>query len=131
MKTIRASLYDKPVHVGISSRAESELARRGTPLLVEMELYFSCLIGKTVRFDDATHGDHFEQAAPNLQIGFHAVQTHSCSIASLTAPKPGRDAFPIRRPERFVPKWLQIDFRDGRWTGMFGLTDEEHKTHAA
>jgi hypothetical protein len=131
MKTIHATLYDKPVHIGISARAEAELNKRVSPLRVEMELYFSCLIGKAVRFDEATHGDHFEDAAPKLQIGFHAVQTHACSIKNLTTPKPGRDAFPIVRPERFVPKWLEIDFRDGHWSGTFGLVVEENKKHAA
>lgn len=125
MKTIHATLYAKPVHVGMTSRAEAALNNRGTPLRVEMELYFSCLIGKTVRFDEATHGQHFEEAAAKLQIGFHAVQTHACSIANLTTPKPDRDVFPIVRPERFVPKWLEIDFRNGRWEGRFGLVTEE------
>lgn len=131
MKTIHATLYDKPVHIGITSRAEKELDKRGTPLRVEMELYFSCLIGKTVRFDEATHGEHFEEAAPNLLIGFHAVQTHACSIANLTTPKPGRDAFPIVRPERFVPKCLEIDFRNARWESTFVLVAEENKQYAA
>jgi hypothetical protein len=131
MKNIQAMLYGKPIQIGISSRADAELARRGAPLRVEMELYFSCLIGKTVRFDDATHGRHFEEAAPHLQIGFHAVQTQACSLDSLTTVKAPRVAFPIVRPERFVPKWLEVDFRNGQWSGIFGLVIEEGRRHAA
>ena len=131
MKNIQARLYGKPVMIGISSRADSELARRGSPLRVEMELYFSCLIGKTVRFDDATHGGHFEEATAHLQIGFHAVQTQACSLDSLTTVRAPREAFPIVRPERFVPKWLEIDYRNGKWSGTFGLVNEEGKRHAA
>ena len=118
------TLYGKPVRIRLSPRADAELARRTSLLRVEMELYFSCLIGKTVRFEDETHGTHFEAAAPKLAIGFHAVQTQSCHIDSLTTVRALREAFPIVRPERFVPKWLSIDFRNGQWSGTFGLVNE-------
>ena len=129
MKYIQATLYGKPILIRVSSRAGTQLAGRGSPLRVEMELYFSCLIGKTVRFDEATHGAHFEAATGQLEIGFHAVQTQACSLASLTTVKAPRVAFPIVRPERFVPKWLEIDYRRGQWSGIFGLVNEQGKRH--
>lgn len=122
---LTAMLHGKPVHLRISPRAQAALASRGTPLRAEMELYFSCLIAKAVRFDGAARGNHFEPAAPGLEIGFNAVQTQGCSIASLSGPRPPREGFPIVRPERFVPKWLALDFRDGEWSGSFGLVEAQ------
>lgn len=120
---ITGILYDKPVRISITARADAELARRASPLRVEMELYFSCLIAKAVRFGEDAHGSHFEEVLPNLAIGFHAVQTQACHIDTLTTPRPPRTAFPITQPERFVPKWLNIDFKHGRWSGSFGLSN--------
>ena len=34
---------------------------------------------------------------------------------------PELEAFPIQRPEAFLPKWLAVDFRHGDWSGEFGF----------
>lgn len=114
-------LHGKRVSVEWSDAAEAALARRSAPLLAEMELYFSCLIRKAVRFGDEARGAAFVAAAPNLRVGFRPVQTRNCSISELP---PGEaaplDDLPVVLPGPFVPKWLRIDFRHGRWHGEFG-----------
>lgn len=123
------NLLDKPVRIDTTARAAREIAQRTRPLRVEMELYFSCMIGKTLRFDEATQGSDFVPAGPNLEIGFRAVQTQACHVTT-DVPKPGRVGFPIKDAKRFVPKWLALDFRDGRWEGEFGFCAEDAETLA-
>lgn len=119
-----ATLLNRPVQIEASARATAELARRSKPLRVEMELYFSCLIGKTLRFDEQIQGNEFAPAGPNLEVGFRAVQTQACHVTH-DMDKPGRTSFPIVAANRFVPKWLSIDFRDGRWVGDFGFCADD------
>ena len=114
-------LLGRPLDVATTASADAALRAQATPLRVEMELYFSCLIGKTLRFGDATHGELFSDIAPNLQVGFRAVQTQGCRVDDLSGPRPARESFPIVAAERFIPKWLAIDFRDGVWQGAFGF----------
>lgn len=45
----------RTVAIELSRAAIKALAQRSTPLLAEMELYFSCLIRKVVRFHE--HSD--------------------------------------------------------------------------
>lgn len=44
------TLAEKPVAMRLSGGAQRALAARATPLLADMELLFSCLIRKRVRF---------------------------------------------------------------------------------
>ena len=114
-----AQLFGRPLRVAWSDAAERALARRDKPLRVEMELYFSCLIRKRVRFDEAAAGHRWCAIDSRLEVGFRPVMTRACAASGLDGPPP-LDDFPIVKPEAFVPRWLRIDYRDGTWQGEFG-----------
>jgi hypothetical protein len=110
----------RPLTLELSRSAEAELQRRSSPLLVEMELYFSCLIRKQLRFYEH-HSSLGEAVHPQLSLRFHPVMTRHCTLdTSANANKPELTDFPIEAGERFVPRWLRLDFRNGRWQGEFG-----------
>jgi hypothetical protein len=46
MSEQKIEMMGKEIKFEISTKAERELASRVTPLFVEMELYFSCLLRK-------------------------------------------------------------------------------------
>ncbi len=97
------------------------LAERGTPLVVEMELYFSCLIRKRVRFLSAPHPDAFGATADDrLTVCFRPVMTRTCALSDVEG-QPELEAFPIQRPEVFLPKWLALDIHRGAWSGEFSF----------
>ena len=110
------TLADKPLEIRLSRAAELALAQRTTPLLAEMELLFSCLIRKKVRFYEQGTGT---PASKELSISFRPVMPRQCSISSLDGP-PSSDDFPIKNVHPYVPHWLSIDFRKGQWLGEFG-----------
>jgi hypothetical protein len=84
-----------------------------------LELYFSCLIRKKVRFyQDAGTGE-FIRATDKLSIGFRPVMTQQCSVHDTGGAPPLTD-FEIKNPAYFIPHWLRIDFRKGEWRGEFG-----------
>jgi hypothetical protein len=112
----------KQVSVEISRAAGRELARRSMPLMVEMELYFSCLIRKKVRFYDDAAGGEFISATDRLCVGFRPVMTQKCSVHDVDGAPPLTD-FEIKNPANFIPHWLRIDYRKGEWTGEFGYCE--------
>jgi hypothetical protein len=113
-------ILGKPVLVEWSSSADKKMQDLAEPLLVEMELYFSCLIRKAVRFGGDAQAANFTTAAPHLKIGFRPVMTKVCKVSDFEGAPPLED-FPIVKPEAFVPKRLTIDYRGGKWMGEFFL----------
>lgn len=117
MDTI-VKLEGKAVHITTSRAADKALAERETGLLAEMELYYSCLIRKKVRFYDAGTRENETCAADNLNVRFRPVMTANCPI-DFDGEVPVQD-FPIKNPAICIPRWLRIDFRRGKWIGEFG-----------
>ncbi|GAO36634.1 hypothetical protein SCT_2043 [Sulfuricella sp. T08] len=117
-------IFNKTVRVEWSDAAESAMASRMGPLTVEMELYFSCLIRKKVRFGNQAHSREFLPVNQHLAVAFRPVMTKSCKIDRDNAEAPLSD-FEIKNPAAFVPHWLKIDFRHGKWEGDFGFSGRE------
>lgn len=118
----------KPIDVELSDAAAAALAQRDAPLLAEMELLFSCLIRKKVRFLDAAPEDSI-RVTDRLALRFHPVMTQQCRVTSLGDDKPPLTDFPITNPQAFVPHWLRIDYRAGQWLGEFGYHREAAVRH--
>ena len=117
-------MMGKTIQVEISNNAKKQLRERTTPLFVEMELYFSCLLRKEIRIYETLRGQIDEafaaQLSDSLHISFRPVMTKSCSVSSCEGKKPPLSDFPIKKPQSYVPKWLKLDFKKGEWCGDFG-----------
>jgi hypothetical protein len=111
-------ILGKKILVEWSASADRKLQELAEPLLVEMELYFSCLIRKAVRFGRDAQAGEFATAGPQLKVGFRPVMTKACNVNDFEVEPPVED-FPIVKPAAFVPKRLTIDFRNGNWVGDF------------
>lgn len=117
-------LQGKPVEVTLTENARNALSRRTKPLAVEMELYFSCLIRKQVRFFDASNG--YENKTPletrlndRMRIRFRPVMTESCG-KDYEGNEPPLTDFPITNSKAYIPHWLTIDYQNNEWVGEFG-----------
>lgn len=111
-------LHGKAVDITLTPRAETALSDRASPLLAEMELYFSCLIRKVVRFHDETTEDSVA-ISDKLALRFRPVMTKHCGT-DYEGDEPPLTDFPITEAQRYVPHWLTIDYRGGQWHGEFG-----------
>lgn len=116
---MRIELQGKSLHIELTRQAARALAARQTPLTAEMELYFSCLIRKRVRFVERS-SENAVAAGEKLRVCFRPVMTAHCGKEHGGDEPPLTD-FPISNPAAFVPAWLRIDHRDGRWQGAFGF----------
>jgi len=115
----KIEIKGKSVSVSLSDSAVKALALRNKILVAEMELYFSCLIRKQVRFKENTDGDLIN-VADQFAVRFRPVMTKACGI-DYEGDEPPLEDFPIEKPEAFVPHWLKIDFKKNQWVGEFGF----------
>lgn len=113
-----------PIQVQLTAGAERALAMHPTPLLLELELLFSCMIRKRVRFPASPHADAIPVPGtdPRLVLYFHPVCTKVCAIAD--ADVPDLMTFPLRRVTPFIPRAVTLDYRKGAWVGDFHYPQE-------
>lgn len=115
----KITLHGKSVTVNLTRAAEKALSSRDKTLVAEMELYFSCLIRKQVRFKENLEDD-LVNVSEQLVVRFRPVMTKGCGI-DYEGDEPPLEDFPIKKPEAFVPHWLNIDFKKNEWIGEFGF----------
>jgi hypothetical protein len=115
-----AEILGKKIQVEWSAAADKAMNSLASPLLVEMELYFSCLIRKAVRFGRSTSMQYSVPVTSRLTVGFRPVITRVCKVSDIAdEDEPPLDDFQMTKPEAFVPKKLVIDFKRGQWVGEF------------
>lgn len=115
----RIELQGKPVDIMLTNAARSALSRRTSPIHVEMELYFSCLIRKRVRFYEQQQDKQAVALNDRLRIHFRPVMTEVCG-KDYEGDAPPLTDFPIVNSKAYIPHWLRIDFRNDQWQGEFG-----------
>lgn len=120
MMQATVEILGKKVLVEWSAAADKAMGTLTSPLLVEMELYFSCLIRKAVRFGQSATMRFSVSVTPQLTVGFRPVMTKVCRVSEVKDEPPLED-FNITKPAAFVPKKLRIDFKRGQWVGEFHM----------
>lgn len=109
--------------ITITDKARTALDELVTPLHVEMELYFSCLIRKQVVYPAAPHPDahSLESGHPNLKLYFRPVMTKTCSMEESHG-HPDLVPFPMQDSGKFEPKWFRLDHSNSGWLGEYGYS---------
>jgi hypothetical protein len=114
----------KTLRVALSNAAQQALEQRADALLLEMELYFSCLIRKRVHVRESIDGVDTIPVSDKLLISFRPVVTETCAMRDVPRDNPPVRDMPIVRPERYFPHWLTLDYRRGKWLAEFGYAGE-------
>jgi hypothetical protein len=116
------AINGKTVLVTWSRRAAHALAARPEPLIVELELYFSCLVKKFVHFRAPRDARPVSWVNDKLAIFFRPVTSTSCSwdTAAQLGRQPETDIdTPATR--RIAPKRVELDFKNGAWVAEYFL----------
>ena len=112
----------RTVSVEWTRSAGRELARRAHPLIVEMELYFSCLVKKFVHFHEAAPDRRIVHVNDKLSVYFRPVTSTACSFE--VADRLGRQPeieLDTPNSRKMAPRLLRIDFVQGQWQGNFWI----------
>jgi hypothetical protein len=122
MKEDTIEINGRQVALDVTPGAEVALVTARAPLHIDMELYFSCLIGKRVNFVETPpeHTVGRARLTDRVTVGFRAYATETCQAGDQRHALESK-IIPLDRAERYMPKWLKIDYRDGAWSGEFGL----------
>ena len=116
---VHTTLEGRPFRLTLSAAAQQALAQRATPLIAEMEFYFSCLIRLQVRFYDSDETASATPITPQLAVRFRPVMSQRCDLHAVKGRSPLED-FPIMKRAPYVPHWLHLDYKKGAWLGEFG-----------
>lgn len=105
----------------LSPAAEKAVANLDEALVVELELLFSCLVRKRVRFPRQAPADGrlIHVSNPKLAIHFRPIATRHCRLEEIEGEQE-TELLPLAKPEAFVPRWLHLDYQNGQWSGDFG-----------
>lgn len=112
----------RPVSVEWSRAAGRELARRAQPLVVELELYFSCLVKKFVHFHESAPGRTTVAASDKLALYFRPVTSTACSfeVADRLGRQPETE-LDTPQSKQIGPRRVNIDFVRGAWQGSYWI----------
>ena len=116
---ILSTLEGREFRITLSDAAQQALAKRSTPLIAEMEFYFSCLIRLQVRFYDSDDSGTATPINAQLAVRFRPVMSQRCDLHAVKGKSPLED-FPIIKRAPYVPHWMHLDYKKGAWVGEFG-----------
>ncbi|MCW8934700.1 MAG: hypothetical protein OQK98_08245 [Gammaproteobacteria bacterium] len=126
--------HNKEVDIRLSKAASEQSRQLDSTLLIEIQIYFSCLLGKRLAFysEQVIEGawklsademadvlGESQQLTDKIFIRFNTVMTKSCPVGNYIGPPPVTD-FTIANQKPYVPNWLNIDYKNALWTGQFG-----------
>ncbi|MFZ3017941.1 MAG: hypothetical protein WA056_05755 [Gallionella sp.] len=112
----------RTVSVEWTKAAARELAQRAQPLVVELELYFSCLVKKFVHFHETAPQRDTVAVSDKLAVFFRPVTSTACSFE--VADRLGRQPeIELDTPNvrKIAPKRVSIDYVRGVWKGQFWI----------
>ncbi len=117
-------IQGRSLRLSLTQAAQQALEQRSDALLLELELYFSCLIRKRVYVRDDAACEDSIPISDKLHIRFRPVVTQTCAIRDVPRDNPPVRDMPIVHPERYFPHWLTLDYRHGKWLAEFGYAGE-------
>jgi len=111
-------LNDKSIQVKWTNRAKTELIKRDSPLVIELQLYFACMVTKRILFHDSTDLVH-TPVTNKLAICFRTVQSNSCELASSTTKVSDKKALTSVAAKKMHPSKLQLDYSNKCWVAEY------------
>lgn len=112
--------HGKTLRIIWTRRAGRALRKRPSPLIVEMQIYFSCVVQKRVLFHDQTE---YETVPVNdlVSVVLRPVQADSCDPVEFAKNHPVAHEYSSNAARKLRPSELQIDYKDEKWFGEFAI----------
>lgn len=110
----------RTVSLAVSAAAREALSVRMEPLVAEAEILFSCLVRKQLTFRNASPDLLSWPVAEGLHVAVRPTLYEMC-LPDDGGAVPQVVDFPVDDLASLIPKSIEIDYRDGCWTGSFML----------
>lgn len=108
------TISGKTIEVFRSANADSALAERDRPLIVEIELAFACFARKQVHFHETSTSQNVIGVNGKLALLISTIIPDTCGVTTKTK----STSTTLRN---FMPKWVRLDYVKGKWVGEYGL----------
>lgn len=112
-------INQRDVEVNWSERAERALQDCRQPLIVELQLYFSCVVQKRVVFHQRAEFDTVV-VSNRLEIAFRPIASAVCDPREFALNHPAGKDLSRGVAVRMIPRNVEIDYRQSNWEGQFG-----------
>lgn len=112
-------INQRDVEVSWTGRAERELRRSDQMLVVELQLYFSCVVKKRVLFHRRSVAFDSIPVNDKLGVAFRPIASAVCDPDEFAASYPQGRNLSSGSAARMLPRSVEIDFRQGNWEGQF------------
>ena len=103
------------IEIFCSASADKALAKRDLPLVVELELAYACFARKQVYFHETSTNENLIEVNGKLALQITTIVPDTCAVTSKAQ---SNTTIALRN---FTPKWVRIDYVDGKWVGEYGL----------
>jgi hypothetical protein len=111
-------LRGKSLTLRWTARAERALRRRHTPLAIEMQIYFSCVVKKRVLFPPTAAADA-QAVEQRFLLSLSTVESDRCDPVTFAAHYPARATLDSAQAGKMRARELLLDYRRGEWWGEF------------
>lgn len=110
----------KKMSIMYSKRAEKALLKRDSPLIAELQLYFTCVVQKRVNFHENTELETINTNS-NLKIAYHTVQSNACDPVEFAEKHPVKKELNSKGAQSMRPSLFKVDYKKGQWMGDFSF----------
>ena len=112
-------INQREVEISWTGRADKELQRRNQALVVELQLYFSCVVKKRVLFHSRAVEFDSIRVNDDIEIAFQPIASAVCDPQEFAASYPQGKNLSAGKAARMVPRAVEIDYRRNNWEGQF------------
>jgi len=119
------SLNGSELVIKYTRRARQALEKRSSPLVAEMQIYFSCVVQKRVLFHDGSKGDSYrgDRVVVNdkLSVAIRSVESQSCDPEYFASNHPEKKTLDSSAARKMTARELIIDYKNNQWQGSFSI----------
>jgi len=116
----KTTINDRHFTVKYTARAKKALEARSQPLIVEMQIYFSCVVQKRVLFHDSF--EHESTPVNNkIAVAIRSVESQSCDPEYFVSNHPEKRVLDSSAAKKMSAKELIIDYKNSEWAGCFSI----------
>ncbi len=113
-------LNNKTLHIEWTQRAENELLKRKLAIVIELQLYFACMVTKRILFH--TNTDIVKTTVNDtFAISFRTVQSNSCDLEKFPNKQATQTELTSQAALKMHPTKLQFDYENNNWLGEYFL----------
>lgn len=114
------TLRDTDLQLSWTHRAQRQLDKRSTPLYLDLQLYFSCVVQKRVLFSETPLTDSLA-ANQQIYLRFRALQAEACDPQIFAHEHPVQRELTSSFAQKMAPSQLYLDYRRSDWWGSFDI----------